>query len=331
MSSSSWSTTHASKSTNNEAGISQESIIECTNNQQQECDQENRVYNEFMNVRRKKNFVCKEKIGKEIVNVVDGLELHTNVFSPSEQNKIVNFVHQLEKQEQAIKQRPVADPCNHGKGKGRVSIQFGCCYDNAPEENPPRIRRDIPANPIPSILQDMIRKLVELHVVPPSCVPDSCVIQIFHVGDIMLPHIDNDDFARPISIVSLLSECDIGFGSNIIKQGSDLSGPIAVPLPVGSVLVLKRNAADVAKHCVPAVQSEMILIIFRKIKEWNRPHGFVVEPNLRRLAPLSYESDDSYVLPFDVKTPFPTPPATGYKRKAWRLGPRLFERSTKRS
>ena len=38
-----------------------------------------------------------------------------------------------------------------------------------------------------------------------------------------------------------------------------------MPLPVGSVLVLDGNGANVAKHCVPAVHSDRVSITFRRI------------------------------------------------------------------
>ena len=72
-------------------------------------------------------------------------------------------------------------------------------------------------------------------------------------------------------------------------------GPFAIPLPVGSVLVLNGNGADVAKHCVPAVPSKRISITFRKMDESKRPIGYLPEPDLQGLQPVSYEMDRSKI------------------------------------
>lgn len=57
---------------------------------------EQREYMRFMNVRRKKDFVCFERVKGRLVNTVEGLELHTGVFSAAEQKRIVNFVALLQ-------------------------------------------------------------------------------------------------------------------------------------------------------------------------------------------------------------------------------------------
>lgn len=51
----------------------------------------------FKGVKRKKDFVCLERIGRRIVNILKGLELHTGVFSSAEQKRIVDFVYDLQK------------------------------------------------------------------------------------------------------------------------------------------------------------------------------------------------------------------------------------------
>ncbi|CAN7068697.1 unnamed protein product, partial [Brassica oleracea var. botrytis] len=59
-----------------------------------------------------------------------------------------------------------------------------------------------------------------------------------------------------------------------IDGPGEFSGSYSLPLPVGSVLVLKGNGADVAKHCVPAVPQKRISITFRKMDESKIPVGF---------------------------------------------------------
>lgn len=56
---------------------------------------EEREHMRFMHVRRKKDYICLEKIKGKIVNILAGLELHAGVFSAAEQKRIVDFVHSL--------------------------------------------------------------------------------------------------------------------------------------------------------------------------------------------------------------------------------------------
>ena len=57
---------------------------------------EQREYIRFMNVRRKKDFICFERVHGKLVNILEGLELHTGIFSAAEQKRIVNYVASLQ-------------------------------------------------------------------------------------------------------------------------------------------------------------------------------------------------------------------------------------------
>eukprot|EP00257_Ricinus_communis_P010625 XP_002530736.2 uncharacterized protein LOC8267097 [Ricinus communis] len=250
----------------------------------------------FKSVKRKKDFICLERVKGKFVNILEGLELHTCVFSAVEQNRIVNYVHELEEMGKRgeLKERTYTAPQKWMRGKGRVTIQFGCCYNYATDKNgnPPGILQSETVDPIPHLFKVIIRRLIKWHVLPPTCVPDSCIVNIYDEGDCIPPHIDNHDFNRPFCTVSFVSECNIVFGSNLKVLGpGEFSGSIAIPLPVGSVLVLDGNAADVSKHCVPSVPTKRISITFRKMDEAKRPAGFVPEPDLQGIEPLVDDLD----------------------------------------
>nr|XP_023871387.1 uncharacterized protein LOC111983978 [Quercus suber]POE87187.1 rna demethylase alkbh5 [Quercus suber] len=262
---------------------------------------EQREYIRFMNLQRKKDFICLERVKGKIVNILDGLELHTGVFSAVEQKRIVDHVYQLQEMgaKGELKDRTYSAPSKWMKGKGRVTLQFGCCYNYAIDKNgnPPGILLDELVDPLPHLFKVIIRRLVKWHVLPPTCVPDSCIVNIYEEGDCIPPHIDNHDFMRPFCTVSFLSECNILFGSNLkIVGAGEFAGPYSIPLPLGSVLVLNGNGADVAKHCVPAVPSKRISITFRRMDESKRPTGFVPVPDLQGIQPLSYEEDKAQKL-----------------------------------
>lgn len=64
--------------------------------QKPELSRDQREHLRFSNLRRKKDFISLERVNGKFVNILDGLELHTNVFSAVEQKRIVNFVYELQ-------------------------------------------------------------------------------------------------------------------------------------------------------------------------------------------------------------------------------------------
>ncbi|GAB4860273.1 RNA demethylase alkbh9b [Ancistrocladus abbreviatus] len=182
------------------------------------------------------------------------------------------------------------------RGKGRQTIQFGCCYNYTMDKNgnPPGILQSEVVDPIPPLFKMIIKRLIRWHVLTASCVPDSCIVNIYEEGDCIPPHIDSHDFVRPFCTISFLTECSIVFGTDLKAVGpGDFRGSFALPLPVGSVLVLNGNSADVAKHCVPAVPTKRISITFRRMDESKRPIDYAPEPDLQGLEPLCYEDEAS--------------------------------------
>ena len=51
---------------------------------------------ELSAVKRKKDFRCMERVNGRMVNVLEGLELHTAVFSAAEQREIVDYIYELQ-------------------------------------------------------------------------------------------------------------------------------------------------------------------------------------------------------------------------------------------
>ncbi|CAK9318101.1 unnamed protein product [Citrullus colocynthis] len=56
-------------------------------------------------------------------------------------------------------ERTYSEPRKWIRGKGRVTIQFGCCYNYARDKNgtPPGIVRDEEVDPLPSLFKKMIK------------------------------------------------------------------------------------------------------------------------------------------------------------------------------
>ncbi|KAE8702262.1 phosphatidylinositol-4-phosphate 5-kinase 8-like [Hibiscus syriacus] len=245
----------------------------------------------FSQVGRKRDFVHTERVDGRPTNVLKGLELHTKVFNAKEQSRIVECVYNLQRmgQKGQLRERTYTEPRKWMRGKGRVTIQFGCCYNYAVDKNgnPPGIIRDEEVDPLPQLFKQMIKRMVRWHILPPTCIPNSCIVNIYDEGDCIPPHIDHHDFLRPFCTVSFLTQCNILFGSSLkIASPGEFSGPVSIPLPVGSVLILNGNGADIAKHCVPAVPGKRISITFRRMDDSKLPYQFSPDPELLRIKPL---------------------------------------------
>ncbi|OAE26305.1 hypothetical protein AXG93_3040s1230 [Marchantia polymorpha subsp. ruderalis] len=230
----------------------------------------------FHGVKRKKDFQCIEWVRGTRMNVVAGLELHTNVFSAVEQRRLIDMVKEYQE-------------------KGRNKLLRGTFLVHVvanlktldKKGNPPGIIHDELVDPLPNLLKQTIRRLVRWHVLPSACIPDSCIINIYDKGDCIPPHIDHHDFVRPFCTLSLRSECNIVFGSELKIIGpGEFDGPLLIPLPVGSVLVFNGNGADEAKHAIPAVPTQRISITFRKMDPRKVPRGYVVPSDLENVVPF---------------------------------------------
>ncbi|XP_031132008.1 RNA demethylase ALKBH9B-like [Ipomoea triloba] len=260
-------------------------------------DEEKKEHMRFAQVNRKKDFVHYERVNGEMVNVVEGVELHTGVFDAEKQMKIVECVYKYQQlgRKGQLRARTYYEPKKRMGRKGRTIIQFGGCYNYAVDKNgnPPGIIRDEEVDPLPAVFKQMIKRMVRWHILPPTAIPNSCIVNIYEEGDCIPPHIDHHDFIRPFCSVSFLSECNIVFGSSlkIVNHGiGEFFGPVSVPLPVGSVLVLQGNGADVAKHCVPRVPSKRISLTFRRMDESKLPYNYKPDPELMRIQPIILRS-----------------------------------------
>ncbi|GJN01000.1 hypothetical protein PR202_ga18230 [Eleusine coracana subsp. coracana] len=101
-------------------------------------------------------------------------------------------------------------------------------------------------------------------------------------------------FCLQIVYRTAVFECNILFGTTLkVAAPGEFIGSFAIPLPVGSVLILNGNGADVAKHCVPAVPTKRISITFRKMDPAKRPFSFKDDPELLNIAPLETVVQDT--------------------------------------
>ncbi|XP_020596058.1 uncharacterized protein LOC110036054, partial [Phalaenopsis equestris] len=213
-----------------------------------------------------------EMVNGEYVNILEGLELYTEVFSPMEQREVLDCVSDLQIRGRSglLFGKTYSEPKKWMRGKGRITIQCGCCYNYKIDQqgNLPGILQHEQVEPMPPTIKWMVTRLVQWNIIPSSCIPNSCIINIYEEGDCIPPHIDHHDFLRPFCTVSFISESSILFGTDIDIIGpGEFRGSVEVSLPRGSVLILKGNGADIAKHCIPGVQHRRVSITFRRMDD----------------------------------------------------------------
>ncbi|XP_011021730.1 PREDICTED: uncharacterized protein LOC105123720 isoform X4 [Populus euphratica] len=213
-----------------------------------------------------KIFVAEEMIDEQKVNVVDGLKLYENLLDGLEVPKLVSLVNELraagrrgqfQGQTYILSKRPM-------KGHGREMIQFGLPIADAPAEteNETGISKDRRVESIPAMLQEVIDRLVGMQVM--TVKPDSCIIDIYNEGDHSQPHMWPPWFGKPVSVL-FLTECELTFGREIetVHHG-DYRGSLKLSLVPGSLLVMQGKSSDVAKHAIPMIRKQRMLITFTK-------------------------------------------------------------------
>uniref|UniRef100_A0A9I9DJQ3 RNA demethylase ALKBH5 n=1 Tax=Cucumis melo TaxID=3656 RepID=A0A9I9DJQ3_CUCME len=77
----------------------------------------------------------------------------------------------------------------------------------------------------------MIKRFVKWLILHSTCIPDSCIVNIYDEGDCIPPHIDHHDFLRPFCTVSFQTESNIIFGTRLeVLSPREFSGPVSTPL-----------------------------------------------------------------------------------------------------
>ncbi|KAK6921561.1 hypothetical protein RJ641_012068 [Dillenia turbinata] len=201
-----------------------------------------------------KTFVGTEIFNGKTVNVVDGMKLYEELLNRSEVSKLVSLVNDLR----------AAGKKGKFQGKLTTAFSFTLTFTtNVTEfalEVIDMINRRIEA--IPGLLQDVIERLVGMQVM--SSRPDSCIIDFFNEGDHSQPHTWPPSFGRPIAVL-FLSECDMTFGGVIAADHpGDYRGSLKLSFVPGSLLVMQGKSADFAKHAIPSVRKQRILVTFTK-------------------------------------------------------------------
>ncbi|KAI3948125.1 hypothetical protein MKX01_014724 [Papaver californicum] len=219
------------------------------------------------NIKMTKGFIAKEPVKGHMVNVVKGLKLFEDIFTDSELSKLRNYINDL----------------RHGghsgelsgdtfilfnqqlKGNKRELIQLGVpIFGQMRDEKTKSEKSNI--EPIPSVLQAVIDHLSQWHLIPESRKPNSCIINFFDEGEYSQPFLKPPHLDQPISTL-LLSESTMAFGRVLVSENNgNYKGPLTLSLKEGSLLVMRGNSADMAKHVICPSENKRVSMTFFKVR-----------------------------------------------------------------
>ena len=97
--------------------------------------------------RSKVDYELIEKVRGRDTNTVSGLELHMSVLSPAEQVQMVETIERwvASGKRGEMSGRTFSAPRRSMPGKGRITCQFGCCYNYAVDQQGRKPGRSLPS------------------------------------------------------------------------------------------------------------------------------------------------------------------------------------------
>ncbi|KAK1294615.1 hypothetical protein QJS10_CPA16g01464 [Acorus calamus] len=213
-------------------------------------------------IKTSRGFIAKEPVKGHMVNVVKGLKLYEDVFTDSELRKLVEFINELRLAGQRGDLSGETFVCFNQqlKGNRKEMIQLGVPIFQSADESTGHIE------PLPSVLQGVIDHLVQWHLIPESRKPNSCIINFFDEDECSQPYFKPPHLDLPISTL-LLSDTDMAFGRVIVSdpQGN-FRGSLMLSLKEGSLLVMRGNSADMARHVICPSSNRRVAVTFVRVR-----------------------------------------------------------------
>ncbi|RLN28784.1 uncharacterized protein C2845_PM05G25140 [Panicum miliaceum] len=226
-------------------------------------------------IKIQKGFVAKESVkghmassiftplGNLSVNVVKGLKIYEDVFTTSEIMKVADFINGIR---QAGRNGELSGETfiffnKQIKGNKREIIQLG-----VPLFQPTTEEANCHIEPIPLVLQAVIDHLVLWRLIPESRKPNSVIINFFDEDEHSQPYFKPPHLDNPISTL-LLSETSMAFGRSLVTDSNgNYKGPLTLSLKQGSLLVMRGNSADMARHVVCPSSNRRVSITFARVR-----------------------------------------------------------------
>ncbi|XP_027936844.1 RNA demethylase ALKBH10B-like [Vigna unguiculata] len=210
-----------------------------------------------------KGFTAKESVKGHMVNVVKGLKLYEDIFTDLELCKLTDFVNEIHAAGQN------GELCGETfilfnkqmKGNKRELIQLGVPIFG-------QIKEDVKSNiePIPALLQGVIDHMIQWQLLPEYKRPNGCIINFFEEGEFSQPFLKPPHLDQPVSTL-LLSESTMAFGRVLMSENDgNYKGPLMLSLKQGSLLVMRGNSADMARHVMCPSPNRRVSITFFRVR-----------------------------------------------------------------
>ncbi|GMH20488.1 hypothetical protein Nepgr_022329 [Nepenthes gracilis] len=239
-------------------------------------------------IKMTKGFVAKEPVKGHMVNVVKGLKMYEDVFAVSELCKLNDFVDELRAagQNGELLGETYILFNKQMKGNKREQIQLGIPIFGQIKNEATNEQQKTNIEPIPALLQSVIDHLVQWQIIPENRKPNGCIINFFDEGEYSQPYLKPPHLDQPICIL-LLSESAMAFGRTLLNDndGNSFKGQLSLSLRGGSLLVMRNNSADMARHVIcPSPARRASITFFRVRRDTDESPSTALAPMTRAMA-----------------------------------------------
>lgn len=251
-------------------------------------------------IKMTKGFTAKEHVKGHMVNVVRGLKLYEDIFTDSELSKLNDLVNELRAagHNGELSGETYILYNQQTKGKKRELIQFGAPIFGHIKEEATGQDEDGHIEPIPTLLQGVIDHLIQWHLISENRKPNSCIINFFDEGEYSQPFLKPPHLEQPISTI-LLAESTMAFGRSLVSDADgNYKGPLMLSLKEGSLLVMRGNSSDMARHVMCQSPNKRVSITFFRVRSNTNQNDSSTIPPLTRAMTLWQPSvPNSFTIP----------------------------------
>lgn len=215
-----------------------------------------------------KGFVAKEPVKGHMVNVVKGLKMYEDIFTGSELSRLNDFVNELRAagQNGELSGETYVLFNKQVKGNKREQIQLGVPIFGQIKDETVSLEQKPNIQEVPALLQSVIDHLIQWQILPESRKPNGCIINYFDEGEYSPPYLKPPHLDQPLCTL-VLSESTMAFGRTLVNDGDgNFKGPLMLSLKEGSLLVMRNNSADTARHAMCASPTRRVTITFSRVR-----------------------------------------------------------------
>ncbi|RID60830.1 hypothetical protein BRARA_E00025 [Brassica rapa] len=239
-----------------EERVEEDAMTICCKHEEEECESRASSL-----IKQSKRFSAKEHVRGHTTNVVKGLKLYEHVFTETQLSKLSDYVNGLREagRNQELPGETFVLFNKNTKGTKRELIQLGIpIFGNTTDEHS--------VAPIPTLLESVIDHLLQWRLIPEYKRPNGCVINFFDEEEHSQPFQKPPHVDQPISTL-VLSESTMVFGHRFgVDSDGNFRGSLTLPLKEGSLLVMRGNSANMARHVMCPSLNKRVAITFFKLK-----------------------------------------------------------------